>query len=326
VLDRGAALTTVVRPGPLTTVQDLGRPGYAHLGVSPSGAADERSHRLANRLVGNPETAATLESLLGGLVLLFHCAATIAVAGAPASVTAGSERAGSAVGEVARRQRRPGAGPDAGRPAPGGSRPLPWCAAARVGAGEIITIGTPAWGLRTYLAISGGIVVPSTLGSRSCDTLSGLGPAPLHEGDQLPLGEPVAAQHWPDAEELASCCTVGPADAVVRVRRGPRDDWFPVGAFATLLASAWQVTSETNRVGVRLSGPPLRHADDAQLPSEGMVRGSIQVPTSGQPIVFLADHPTTGGYPVIGVVARTDIALLAQARPGVHVRFRSVGA
>ncbi|NKE58174.1 biotin-dependent carboxyltransferase family protein [Lentzea sp. PSKA42] len=277
----------VVRPGPFATVQDLGRTGYAHLGVSPSGAADARSHRLANRLVGNAETAAGLELLLGDAELRFHRATTVAVTGAPAPLRLDGW-------------------------------PMPLCEPWRVLAGQTLRIGTPGCGLRVYLAVAGGVDVPSTMDSRATDTLSGLGPTPLRTGDRLPVGIP---SHSPAATHLAACMMARPVEPVVRVMRGPRDDFFDTDAFATLVVSRWLVTSDANRVGVRLTGPPLRHAGEAQLPSEGMVRGAIQVPSSGQPIVFLADHPTTGGYPVIAVVARDDIPLLAQARPGVGVRF-----
>lgn len=281
----------VVTPGMLATVQDLGRPGYAHLGVPTSGAADQRSHRLANRLVGNAETAACLELLLGGLEARFHRPATVAVTGAPAPVWVDD-------------------------------RPVPLCEPRRVRSGQVLRVGTPSYGLRSYVAVSGGIDVPSTLGSRSTDTLSSMGPAPLRTGDALPVSLPSTAHVTPRCGGLAGCTVMAPTEPVIRVFRGPRDDWFVADALTTLVSSRWLVTAETNRVGARLAGPPLRHAGSAQLPLEGMLVGAIEVPTSGQPIVFLADHPTTGGYPVIAVVARDDIPLVAQARPGVGVRFQ----
>jgi biotin-dependent carboxylase-like uncharacterized protein len=282
---------TVLSAGLQTTVQDLGRPGHAHLGVPTSGAADRRGHRLANRVVGNPDSAACLETLMGGLTLRFGARAVVAVTGAPAPVALGS-------------------------------RAHALCTPIHISAGQTLRIGTPHWGLRTYVAVRGGIDVPSTLGSRATDTLSGLGPAPLAAGDELPVG--AGADRCPPGADLACAVLPPPGDTVVKVRPGPRTDWFVPGAFTTMISSPWTMTAETNRVGARLTGPALAHRGDAQLPTEGVVCGAVEVPPSGQPIVFLADCPTTGGYPVIGVVARQDVWLLAQARPGSRVWFDAV--
>ncbi|RAY10831.1 allophanate hydrolase subunit 2 family protein [Actinomadura craniellae] len=280
----------VVRPGPLATVQDLGRPGLAHLGVPGSGAADRRSLALANRLVGNPEGAAGLELTLGGAALRFHRRAWIAVTGAPVPVLVGGRAAAA-------------------------------CAPCFVPEGTLVEFGTPDRGLRTYLAVRGGLDVPPVLGSRSTDLLSRLGPAPLAAGDHLPVGATPAAVPDVDVAPVAP-----PADApVLRVMPGPRDDWFSPAALATLTARPYEVTAQSNRVGVRLAGPALERVRSGELASEGMVTGALQVPPDGLPILFLADHPTTGGYPVIAVVAAADLPAAAQLRPGQQVRFRLRG-
>ncbi|WP_410608493.1 biotin-dependent carboxyltransferase family protein [Amycolatopsis sp. lyj-109] len=274
----------VLDPGRYALVEDLGRPGYAHLGVAPSGALDTASLRLANRLVGNPEHAAGVEALLGGLSVRFTATVTAAVTGPAVDVRVD------------------------GRPA-GSHTPLP------VRAGQTLTLGTPRTGLRCYLAVSGGIAVEPVLGSRSRDVLSGIGPPPLRAGDVLPLGEPGV----PAGADVVVPVRA-PDELLVPVTLGPRDDWFddPAGG----LSAGWTVTAESNRVGLRLDGTPLRRAVDGELPSEGVVTGAIQVPPSGLPVVFLADHPTTGGYPVAAVVKAAALSALAQARPGTRIRFR----
>ncbi|MGW0033749.1 5-oxoprolinase subunit C family protein [Streptomyces sp. NPDC003314] len=276
----------VVRPGALTTVQDLGRPGYAHLGVVRSGALDPAAARLVNRLVGNAEGAAVLETTVDGCAVRPRCAVTVAVGGAPCPVRVDG-------------------------------RPAAWGTAVRVAAGSVVEVGTASRGLRAYVAFGGGIEVEPVLGSRSTDLLSGLGPAPLTRGTVLPLGAdgtvrtPVDAPPWP-----------GPPDALVlRVRLGPRDDWFTPGALRTLATRAYRVSPASNRIGLRLEGPALERSVTGELASEGMVLGAVQVPPDGRPVVFLADHPTTGGYPVVGVVREADLGAAAQAVPGTAVRF-----
>ncbi|WP_099344072.1 MULTISPECIES: biotin-dependent carboxyltransferase family protein [unclassified Actinoplanes] len=270
-----------------TTIQDLGRPGYAHLGVPRSGAVDGGALRLANRLVGNPAGAAGLEILLGGVRLRATRATTVAVTGAPCAVRAGERAA------------------DPGLP-------------IAVPAGAVISIGQPWAGLRVYLAVGGGIAVPPVLGSRSTDTLSGLGPEQIRDGDVLPLGE---TRGMPPGVDVAPY-PPPPVELRLRVWPGPRDDWFTPAAVRTLGSAEYRVAADSDRVGVRLAGPGLARAVRGELPSEGLVLGAIQVPANGQPLVFLADHPTTGGYPVIGVVDPADVDLLGQARPGTAVRFR----
>jgi biotin-dependent carboxylase-like uncharacterized protein len=281
----------VLSPGPLATVQDAGRRGLAHLGVSASGAADQRSLRLANRLVGNPEGAAAVEATLGQLSVRFDTSAVIALAGAPC-------------------------------PARVNGLAVSMYAPVRVRAGAVLELGVPETGLRTYVAVSGGIDVPPVLGARCTDTLSGLGPPVLGSGSRLPVGAPVGP---PPAIDLAPQAAY-PAEMRVRLLLGPRDDWFTPQALATLTTGRYTVSHECDRVAVRLSGPVLTRRVDEELKSEACVRGAVQVPPSGQPIVFLADHPVTGGYPVIGVVAEDDLHLVAQARPGQQLVFRATAS
>ncbi|MEV4836457.1 biotin-dependent carboxyltransferase family protein [Nonomuraea sp. NPDC049486] len=278
----------VLAPGPYATVQDLGRHGYAHLGVPSSGAADAASLRLANRLVGNPERLAGVEVTFGLARLRFLTGAWAALAGAPCPV---SGAAGAGMG-------------------------VPFW----VPKGAEVRLGTPEWGLRTYLAVRGGIAVEPVLGSRSTDSLSGLGPPPLRAGTVLPVGP--GAGLGEITVDLAP--PAGPRPPVLRVLPGPRDDWFAPGALETLCASPYTVSQDSNRVGVRLRGAEPARARAGELPSEGMVTGAVQVPPSGQPIVFLSDHPPTGGYPVIAVVSSADLPVAAQLCPGDAVRFKVV--
>lgn len=292
VLERTPPVTrtalTVRTAGLATTVQDLGRPGFAHLGVSPSGPADVRSFTLANRLVGNPEGAAALEVTLGGLEFALSADRYVAVTGAPVPVTVDGVLAVEPTRLYAR-------------------------------AGSVVRLGRPAEGMRTYVAVSGGLAVPGVLGSASRDTLSGLGPAPVRDGTVLDLGEPSAV---PDLPLELAFSRVPFGTAVVGIRWGPRDALFAAADRTLLLRTDWQVTDRLDRVGVRLCGRPLG-IGSVPLPSEGMVRGAIQIPPSGEPIVFLADHPATGGYPVIAVVTEPDLDLVAQATPGTRIRFTS---
>ncbi|MET8758106.1 biotin-dependent carboxyltransferase family protein [Lentzea sp. NPDC004782] len=277
---------TIIRTGPQALVQDLGRPGHAHLGVPPSGALDAHSLTLANRLVGNEETAAGLELLLGGAEITTDVSCTVAVTGPPVQVWIDDRLADS-------------------------HQPL------HLPKASTLRIGTPDTGLRTYLAISGGVDVPEELGSRSTDLLSGIGPEPLRDNDVLPLGKPnvpTGADVVPPVRALQTL--------VIPIRLGPRDDWFE-DAETQLRQGAWTVSDRSNRVGARLNGTKLNRRD-GEIPSEGMITGAVQVPPDGQPVVFLNDHPTTGGYPVIGVVDRDHLRFLGQARPGTSVRFRPI--
>ncbi|MGW7253048.1 5-oxoprolinase subunit C family protein [Streptomyces sp. NPDC054834] len=279
----------VVRAGALTTVQDRGRPGYAHLGVPRSGALDPPAAALVNRLVGNAPGAAVLETTLTGCALRPRSTVTVAVAGAPCPVRVGG-------------------------------RPVAWGAPVVVPAGEVLEVGAAERGVRAYVGVGGGITVEPVLGSRSTDLLSGLGPAPLADGAVLPLGSPSA----PHARVDVAPQPGPPAELALRVTFGPRDDWFTPGAVRDLTARTFRVSSASNRIGLRTEGPALERARPGELPSEGMVLGAVQVPPNGRPVVFLADHPTTGGYPVIAVVRAADLPAAGQALPGTPVRFVAV--
>lgn len=290
----GRAELQVVRAGALTTVQDLGRPGRAHLGVPRSGALDEPAHRLANRLLGNPEQAATLETTANGCAVR-ACSPTVAVvtgAGCPVTVD---------------------------------GRPAPWGVPFRLAAGAVLEAGPATHGLRSHLGFAGGVAPEPVLGSRATDLLSGLGPEPLRDGARLPLGD---ARHCrPRAAVDAAPWSGPPGELLLPVVFGPRDDWFTARALRTLVTGGYRVSADSNRIGLRLDGPALERARDGELPSEGMVSGAVQVPPEGRPVVFLADHPVTGGYPVVGVVPEEALAAAAQAPPGTPVRFtRARGA
>ncbi|WP_312894067.1 5-oxoprolinase subunit C family protein [Nocardiopsis metallicus] len=284
---RTATALEVLATGPMTTVQDAGRFGHAALGVGRSGAADTDSYALANRLLANPPGAAALETTLGGLRVRAHGAVTVAVTGAQAPVRVNGR--GAAVNEVLHL-------PD----------------------GAELALGAPARGLRSYLAVRGGVAVPSVLGSRSTDVLAGLGPAVPRVGDVLPVG--AAPPTFPNLDHVPARA-VGGDRVELRVELGPREDWFTERALAALLSGDYEVTSRSDRVGARLAGPPLERSREGELPSEGMVAGALQVPPGGEPVLFLADHPVTGGYPVVAVVRSADLPKAAQARPGTRIRF-----
>jgi biotin-dependent carboxylase-like uncharacterized protein len=267
----------ILDPGPLTTVQDGGRRGWASLGVPRSGAFDRAAWAAANRLVGNVPGAAGLEITLGGLALRTDQAVTIALTGAPC----------------------PGA-PD-------------WNVAVTLHAGTELRLGQPRHGLRSYLAVRGGLDVPAVLGSRSTDILSGLGPAALRAGDRVGVG---AASGEP-----GSVATSPPASgaAQLSICWGPREDWFADPARQLLVTARWTVRPDSDRIGVRLDGPALPRARTGELPSEPTLPGAVQIPANGRPIVFGPDAPVTGGYPVIAVV--DDLDLVAQLRAGDTVQF-----
>ena len=273
----------VVQPGPLTTVQDEGRVGQGTIGVGRSGACDRASYRLANRLLGNAPGTAVLEVTLGGLVLNAETDLTLVTTGA----------------------RCPGA---------------PHNAPQVVRRGQTVRLGPPSTGLRTYVAVRGGFDVPAVLGSRSTDVLSGLGPAVVAAGDRLAVGVPALESPGVD---VAPVRDPEGGQLVVRVGPGPRRDWFDDAAWDLLVTQEYRVSQDSNRVGIRLEGEPLERSRSGELPSEGMVRGALQMPPSGTPVLFLADHPVTGGYPVVGYVVDDDVDRCAQLRPGQTLRLRA---
>ena len=298
---RRSRLLRVLEPGPLSLVQDAGRLGWAHLGVPRGGWLDPVAATLANRLVGNPEGAAVLECLLGGTVLETGRAMTVAVTGGRCTVTV------------------------AGRPAPHGE-------ALSVPAGARIALGTVVAGLRVYVAAAGGVAPQPVLGSRSTDTLSWTGPPRVLAGTVLPVGRPSGPPPATSAPVVPRPqLTLGPAGrGPVRlgVLAGPRTDWFEPGVLTDLASRTWVVQPDSDRVALRLApaDAAVLTRDNArpELPSEGVVLGAVQVPPSGRPLVFLADHPTTGGYPVVGVVGADDLWVCAHLRPGDEVSFSTV--
>lgn len=277
----------ILRPGSLTTIQDQGRPGLARLGVSPSGACDRPAHHLGNRLIGNAPTAAALEMTVGGLIARFSHSCWVAVTGAPAPIVCDG-RSYAAYSPIF------------------------------VPAGLELRIGVPTSGLRSYLAVRGGIAVPPVLGSRSTDTLTGIGPTALQAGQTLPIGNATVGPVPP--VDLAPVAALA-QEPLIEFQPLRRPGWFADTA-VDALRHTYQVSPDTNRIGVRLQGKAIERACQDELPSEGLVAGAIQIPPSGQPIIFLADHPVTGGYPVLGVVRARSLPLLAQARPGQHLWLR----
>ena len=284
----------ILSPGPLTTVQDAGRPGLAALGVSPSGACDRRSFRLANRLVANAEEAPALEVTFGGLAFRVDGDVVVTTTGARCPATMEGSR---------------------------GARDLPHNAVSWVPSGAIVRLGQPTAGARTYVAVRGGIVVGAVLGSCSTDVLSGIGPPPLAEGDVLGVGP--RPKEFP-ALDVAPVADPPEGELELRVLLGPREDWLSEAGRHALVHAPWTVSSQSNRTGMRLEGEPVERAREEELPSEGMVRGAIQVPPSGLPVLFLADHPVTGGYPVAACVLDEDVDRAAQARPGQRLRLHAV--
>ncbi|WP_200947463.1 urea amidolyase family protein [Microbacterium sp. Root166] len=279
----------VVEPGLLATLQDLGRAGSAALGVATSGALDRAALRTANRLLGNGENAAAIEVTMGGFRAVARSELWFAVTGAWGPIRLDGH-------EVDPFQ------------------------AHRWPAGAELHVDWFAHGARACLAVRGGLDGPPALGSRATDLLAGLGPAPLRRGDvigvrddiagPIPVGPP-ALWGMPHDDEL-----------VLELAPGPRADWFAPAAHEQLFEAVWTVTSDADRVGVRLDGPELARIRTGELASEGMVPGALQVPPSGRPTILLSDGPVTGGYPVIAVVTDAALDLLAQARPGTGIRFR----
>lgn len=286
----------VVATGLQTVFQDLGRTGYTSMGVSASGALDPVALRAANRLVGNDPGKAALEILLGGLRMRARGPQVVAVTGAAVPIDI-----------------RPA---DGTKRAAGIHRPL------ALDDGDELVVGAPLDGVRSYLAVRGGFAVEPVLGSWATDALSGVGPAPLTAGQVIAVspvtgGTPVAIEDAPERP----LPRVG-EETVFDVVLGPRTDWLTADAVDTLAGQSWEVTPQSNRVGVRLSGDPVQRERTEELPSEGCVAGALQIPPNGQPVLFLADHPLTGGYPVIGAVVADQVPLAGQLPVGARVRFR----
>ncbi|RTL67921.1 MAG: biotin-dependent carboxyltransferase [Hyphomicrobiales bacterium] len=288
----------VLAPGLLTTVQDLGRTGYQSLGVPVSGAMDIVSFAAANAIVGNPPSAAALEIAYQGPSLVVEATSVrIAYAGPETAIDILS--------------------PD------GTPRRLPRLQSARLMQGETLRIGALTGSAVGYLAVEGGIDVPLMLGSRSTltrATIGGFEGRQLRAQDRLPL----ATADAPEREEASlPSLDLSPPERF-RVVLGPQDDYFTARGIETLLTATYTVTQSSDRMGMRLDGPKLEHADGFDIVSDGIAPGTIQVPGNGMPIVLLADRQTTGGYPKIATVISADLAPLGRLRPGAQVRFEKV--
>ena len=294
----------IVSPGMQSLIQDLGRHGHSGLGVSAAGALDRASLRRANRLVGNAPGAAgietvAIETVAGGLKVQAVADQVLAVTGAPSALSI--ESAPDSAGET-------------------WHRAVPMAAPFALLDGETLSLGAPRSGFRGYLAVRGGVDAALVLGSRSTDTMSGIGPAPLAAGQVLAAGGE-AESGVVGAPELQPDYP-GTGVTVLDVVPGPRADWFDQAALDSFAAQDWSVLPQSNRVGMRLDGTPLQRSRQGELPSEGTVAGALQVPPEGLPVLFLADHPITGGYPVIAVVVDSQLDLAAQVPIGGKIRFR----
>ncbi len=278
----------VLASGPFTTVQDLGRPGLAAWGVGRSGAADRRSAALANRVLANSDEAAVLETSFGGLTVRAGCALTVAVTGAAAPATVDG-------------------------------RPLAHGAPVALAAGAVLVLGRPPAGVRTYVAVRGGVAVPAVLGSRAYDVLARLGPAPLAEGDVLPIGPEPAG--WPNVEQAVLRPLPDGGPARLTGWAGPHQDALAPEALSGpgRWTGGWTVGAHSDRTGLRLEGRPLARRDHGEWPVEGIVRGTVQLLPTGLPVVLLADHPVTGGYPAIGCLDDVSCDRAAQLGPGEQV-------
>jgi KipI family sensor histidine kinase inhibitor len=302
--DDAAARLEVRRAGLQALFQDLGRPGQAGQGLSASGAMDRRALRSANRLVGNAVGDAAIEIAHGGFEIACRGDAVVAVTGADGPLSLYT--------------------PD------GICRPVPRHAPIALNDGDRLAFGEPAHGVRSYLAVRGGFDIPAVLGSRAADTLARVGPPALAAGDRLAIRR-AAAGAIVGAPEAAPPALPAAGDVVtLDVVMGPRTDWFTPESIALLEAQPWTITPQSNRIGLRLDGarPLVRCAARAgvELPSEGTSMGALQVPPSGQPVLFLADHPLTGGYPVIGCVAPHHLDLAGQLPVGARLRLRPLAA
>jgi biotin-dependent carboxylase-like uncharacterized protein len=286
-----SAALRVIAPGPLTTLQDGGRGGWLRFGVAPSGALDPRALAVANLLAGNrPDEGALEMTLTGGSFAVEGEAIRIAIAGADMPLAID--------GAIAARDRSHTLAP-----------------------GAVLRIGAAKNGARAYLAVSGGFAVPSVFGSVATHLRSGIGGRALRAGDFLP-----AARAVPSRPELGIAGVVPPAHPRLRIVLGPQQQYFTEDAVAALLGAPYTIAARSDRMGVRLDGPPLAHRPEKgfNIISDAIAPGSIQVPGGGQPIILLADRQTTGGYPKIATVISADLPMLGQARPGDIVQFEPV--
>lgn len=288
----------VVKPGMLTTVQDLGRWGYQSRGVPVAGPMDPVSHRLANAIVGNSPDAALLEITLLGPELQFEEDHAIAIAGAEFDVAIDGETIGLLSRVVV----------------PSGGR---------------VRFGRRHRGARAYLAVQGGIGVRPTLGSRATHVISGLGGfegRPLRAGDRVPVGAATRQSKKPTAAPAGLPFDLPGPRAHIRVLAGPQVDLFAADALATLCSAPYVVAQHSDRMGFRLEGPVLAHKGSADIISDATPLGVLQVPASGQPILLMADRQTSGGYPKLATVITADLATAGQLAPGDAIQFETCTA
>jgi KipI family sensor histidine kinase inhibitor len=295
---RSTGALRVRKPGLFSTVQDPGRLGHAAIGVSHSGAADEVSLRIGNRLVGNADSAAAVEMTLTGIEAEFARDATAVVTGAAA---------------------------EAGIIGAGGERPLPHGMPQPILRGERVRIGRITGGARAYLCIAGGIATRPILGSRATHAASGLGGLDgraLRAGDELPLGDPAPAPRRTDESWRPLAAAI--SRRTLRITRGPHTGDFDDSSLATLQQQDFVIADQSDRTGIRLLGPTIRPPHGGRMLTEGTPPGAIQVTESGMPILLGPDRPTTGGYPVLACIASIDLPALGQLAPREHVRFELV--
>ncbi|MGV1764420.1 5-oxoprolinase/urea amidolyase family protein [Agrobacterium rhizogenes] len=294
-------LTLKVLLAPMPALfQDLGRFGQTGQGVSSSGALDQGALKAANRLVGNPAGTACLEIILGGFSFEVSGRAVFGVTGAPCPISI--------------------------RDASGRMFAAETYQPVSLEAGDVVTLGQAPKGMRSYLSVRGGFRVKPVLGSASTDTLAVVGPDPVTAGMVLTINSEASDLNSVSLIEAPTFAHPAPGEVVtLDVIMGPRSDWFTEAGIAALSNQLFHVTPQSNRVGIRLSGETaLERKNKAELPSEGTATGAIQVPHSGQPVLFLADHPLTGGYPVIGTVAEHHLDLAGQIPVNAQIRFRPV--
>jgi antagonist of KipI len=288
-------LIEVEAAGMQTTVQDGGRPGFGHVGVSACGAADAMALRIGNRLIGNPDRAAALEMTLTGGRFLFRGAAWLVLAGADFGAT---------LDDV----------------------PVPLWSPIQAAAGQSLRLGGARTGARCTLCVRGGIETAAVLGSRSTHVpsrIGGLAGRALRKGDVVPIGEPETGLPMREIQRQV-LAQLRPAGNVLRITEAAQSASFPVASRAGLLTESWSVQTDSSRMGVRLSGVPLAAPLGGSMTTEGAPLGAIQVPPSGEPVILFVDHQTTGGYPKIGCVISADRWRIGQLRPRHTVRFELI--
>jgi len=284
----------ILNPGMLSTVQDLGRFGYMSTGFSPGGAMDGFSLQLANILVGNAPGDGAIEMTALGMTASFDCDCAIALTGADMSPTVNGE-------------------------------PVSMNRTLEIHAGDVLTCGFAQRGMRTYLAVAGGFDLPLVMGSMSTNlkcTLGGFQGRALKKGDEIPLRygltvHEIGCHSYSPEEYMTETLTV-------RVVLGPQEDMFTGEGINTFLTQTYRVSPQSDRMGVRLTGPKIENKNGVDIISDGIATGAVQIPSSGTPIIMMADRQTTGGYAKIATVISADLKRIAQAKPDNPIRFEAV--